>query len=178
MTAMKMSIKADGLKDVLSGLKTKSDSLKNMNPFWRSVGEYLVKSTIKRFDSGQAPDGTAWEPLKTVSETRAKRASQGKNTRRKGQMKPLNDTGALRQSIHYQPSGNSVTVGTNLKYAPVHQYGADIKVTPKMRAYLHSQGIHLRKSTNEIHIPARPFLGVSGSDLAVIRLMLMKHIGG
>lgn len=38
----------------------------------------------------------------------------------------------------------------------IQEYGAVIPVTPKMRAYLHYRGLHLRKDTNQIIIPARP----------------------
>nr|DAO21582.1 MAG TPA: virion morphogenesis protein [Caudoviricetes sp.] len=39
-----------------------------------------------------------------------------------------------------------------------NEYGVTIAVTPKMRAYFHSQDIHLKKSTTRIRIPARPFM--------------------
>lgn len=42
--------------------------------------------------------------------------------------------------------------------AAVQNYGAHINVTPKMRAFLHYLGIHLKDSTGEIVIPARPFM--------------------
>lgn len=42
--------------------------------------------------------------------------------------------------------------------ASIHEYGCKIKVTPKMRAYLHRQGLHLKKSTTHITIPERAFL--------------------
>ena len=42
--------------------------------------------------------------------------------------------------------------------AGIHEYGCRIKVTPKMRAYLHRQGLHLKDSTTEIVIPERSFL--------------------
>lgn len=157
-------------------LKDERKGFENLNPVWRSIGDYMRKSIIKRFDKAEAPDGTPWEPIKAPSETRLRREMRGRNVKRKGQMKPLNDTGALRRSIHYFPSVNSVIIGTRLKYAPVHQFGADIKVTPKMRAYLHSQGIHLRKSTNEIHIPARPFIGASLEDIQVVRDIVRKYV--
>ena len=44
------------------------------------------------------------------------------------------------------------------RLAAVHEFGTKIKVTPKMRAYLHSIGIHLKKSTTHITIPERSFL--------------------
>lgn len=40
----------------------------------------------------------------------------------------------------------------------IHEFGATIKVTEKMRAYLHHIGIHLKKETTTITIPARSFL--------------------
>lgn len=45
-----------------------------------------------------------------------------------------------------------------LMIAKVNEFGVDINVTPKMRAYLHSQGLHLKASTTEIHIPERSFV--------------------
>jgi hypothetical protein len=42
--------------------------------------------------------------------------------------------------------------------AIVQEMGAKIPVTEKMRKYLASQGMFLKKSTTEIIIPARPFV--------------------
>lgn len=51
-----------------------------------------------------------------------------------------------------------VLKGEHAWLAAIHEYGCDITVTPKMRAYLHSRGLHLRKTTTSIHIPERSFL--------------------
>lgn len=42
--------------------------------------------------------------------------------------------------------------------ASIHEYGCKIKVTPKMRAYLHNTGLHLKPTTTHITIPERAFL--------------------
>lgn len=55
----------------------------------------------------------------------------------------------------------------------IHEFGCDITVTPKMRAYLHSQGLHLEESTTRIRIPERSFLR-SGYDKN--RDMVLKHM--
>ncbi|NLB56586.1 MAG: hypothetical protein GX811_12655 [Lentisphaerae bacterium] len=47
---------------------------------------------------------------------------------------------------------------TILMIAAVHEFGCKITVTPKMRAYLHSQGLHLKASTKQINIPERSFI--------------------
>jgi len=42
--------------------------------------------------------------------------------------------------------------------AAVQEFGARIRVTPRMRAYLHAIGIHLSKGKSEVVIPERSFL--------------------
>ncbi|WP_251131407.1 hypothetical protein [Exiguobacterium sp. s5] len=42
--------------------------------------------------------------------------------------------------------------------AAVHEFGANIPVTPKMRGYLASQGLYLKKTTTHIRIPERSFI--------------------
>lgn len=42
--------------------------------------------------------------------------------------------------------------------ARVHEFGCTIRVTPKMRAFLHHKGLHLRGTTNTITIPERSFI--------------------
>lgn len=69
--------------------------------------------------------------------------------------------------IGKQAAGN--VKGTDLSFADlgaVHEFGVIINVTDKMRAYLHSQGIHLKADTTQIVIPARSFLRMPllGSD--------------
>lgn len=47
--------------------------------------------------------------------------------------------------------------------AAIHEYGLKIEVTPEMRAWLHANGLHLKKETQYITIPERSFLR-SGYD--------------
>lgn len=42
--------------------------------------------------------------------------------------------------------------------ASIHEYGVKILVTPKMRAWLNQNGLHLKKETKYIVIPERAFL--------------------
>lgn len=54
--------------------------------------------------------------------------------------------------------------GDNAWLAGIHEYGCRITVTPKMRAFLHRQGLHLKDSTTEIVIPERSFLREGHDD--------------
>ena len=59
-------------------------------------------------------------------------------------------------------SGTKIEVGVlrgeHQWLAGIHEYGCKIPVTNKMRAYLHSIGVHLKKSTTQIVIPERSFI--------------------
>ena len=51
-----------------------------------------------------------------------------------------------------------------LMIARVHEFGTKIEVTPKMRAYLHAKGLHLRSDTNYINIPERSYVRSTAID--------------
>ena len=138
-----INFKVEGLEKLHKKLQKSSNNLSNLQPFWTSVGEYMKRRTIKEcFEKEQSPEGEAWKPIQ-----------------RDGKI--LSDTGELKKSVQYQAYKNGVIIGSKLKYARIHQFGGSIKVTPKMRAFLHFKGIHLKKTTQVIKIPARPYLGVT-----------------
>lgn len=121
------------------------------------VGNYGASEVKKGIQSG-APGGQKFAELSALT------------IERKGSSKPLIDHGDLIGSITYQVTNNEETVfigvkkgtkhgeGDAIQIARVHEFGCTIEVTPKMRAFLHYEGIHLKASTTHIHIPARPFL--------------------
>lgn len=123
-------------------------------------GEVLNSATITTFRnqgkrSGSAivaiPDGTnetlvnnVW---KSFSETTLKI-----NPRRRGG-KLLQDTGILRMSINYSfKDDNIIEYGSRYKLAPIHQFGANIKMFGKHKA----------------KIPSRPFVYITDTDLEKI----------
>lgn len=75
-------------------------------------------------------------------------------------------------------NGKSIEVGCfngdHAWLAGIHEYGCNIKVTQEMRAYLHSKGLHLKKSTSVIKIPERSFLR-SGHDECVDEILNMTE---
>lgn len=60
--------------------------------------------------------------------------------------------------------------GEHAWLAGIHEYGCEIPVTPKMRAFLHHQGLHLSPNTTVIRIPERSFLR-NGHDENADRVM-------
>ena len=70
--------------------------------------------------------------------------------------------------------GKSVKIGSmkgsHAWLAGIHEYGCNIPVTDKMRAYLRGQGLYLKKDTKVIKIPERAFLR-NGHDENVDRIL-------
>lgn len=58
-------------------------------------------------------------------------------------------------------NGKKIKVGVKGEQAwlaSIHEYGCTIQITPKMRAWLHRNGLHVKDSTTQIVIPERAFL--------------------
>ena len=149
------------------------------------LGEYLLKSTQRRFSTQTAPDGTSWEKLK------ARYASRKKYN----QDKILTLRGYLRRSIRYQVTGaTSVEVGTNNKYAAIHQFGGTIDQNAQSRRVrfrsvagqvLFAGKRHKRvterwvsRGAYQVKITARPFIGVSSDDETEIKDIVMDWVSG
>ena len=143
---MKLTIKASGVNNLKQKLARQVEKLSNLQPFWKNVGMYVQKQTLKeRFDKEQAPDGTKWKPLSPA------RIKQRLKRHKTGSMKILQDVGELRRSVKYEAGQKYVRIGSNLKYASTHQFGRG-------------------------KISARPFLGVTQNERRHINDMLKTYL--
>lgn len=117
-----------------------------------SIGETLVSSTLERFEDGKDPDGKVWTPS-------ARAWSQGlKGRRSRGFGRTLVDSGRLRGSITYEATPQRVVVGTNVKYAAIHQFGG------------------MAGRGRKVRIPARPYVGISEEDVLECRGMMTDFV--
>ena len=131
-----------GLKAKLAKLQAAAD---DKTEVFGRVGAAVLSKVQLGFKTGTDPWGNAWAPLKL----------------RKGQ--PLRDTGRLNRSIRSKPDADGVTIGTNLIYARVHQYGATIvPVKAKRLAFQGPAGPIFAK---KVVVPARPYLPLKGGSV-------------
>lgn len=145
---MSIKVKFDSAQ-IKTYLQKKINQLADKKDIFTNFGIFLVSSTQLRFKSSRAPDGSFWK-----KSFRAK--LKGGQT--------LLETGRLRNSIQYNASGDNLFIGTNVKYAPTHQFGA--RITPKTANALKFIGANGGFVTSqEVNVPKRPFLGVSNSDV-------------
>jgi phage virion morphogenesis protein len=126
--------------------------LENPKPLFADIGEYLLRCTQENFENERDPEGRPWQALhpKTV----ARKAKQRKIR------KILQQDGDLRGGINYQASRRGVAIGSPSPYAAIHQLGG-------------------RAGRNRAaNIPARPYLGLSQSDLEEIRRIAIDFLEG
>jgi phage virion morphogenesis protein len=148
--ADRITVTFDSAK-VRAALERLAESLADPSPVLKAIGEQLVESTRRRFDTGVAPDGTPW--------LTNKKAPAGK--------KPLIDTGDLMRTINFQIDGDTLYVGTD-RFSEEWEAGAAVLQFGTTRA---GRG-------NNTTIPARPFLGLSQEDEDMIDETVMDYLSG
>lgn len=95
-------------------------------------------------------------------------------------------TGNLRDSITSKSDENGAQVGTNLKYAAIHNFGGKIKehdvVARNGRAlkFVVSGKTLFRKKAHipTMDIPARPFMVVQPEDIEGFKETILEHLTG
>lgn len=121
---MNITLKWSGIEQFQRELARIRGVASDMTTTHRHIGNIIQNSIEQSFEDEKSPFGEVWTPLK------AGRANH----------KILTDTGTLSSSFGVNANANSVEVGTNLVYAPIHQFGGqagrDRSVTIDARPYL------------------------------------------
>ena len=125
---------------------------RDASPMMAEIGEHLLESTQRRFDSGTDPSGVPWVPLKDGS---------GRT--------PLRVTGTLRDQIFPSHGSDFAQVTAATKYARWHQEGTDpyviLPTNKKALAFPGPGGDKIaRRKVNHPGLPPRPFMGLSDED--------------
>ncbi len=123
----------------------------NLEPLAEIFGGYLESSTLERFESETAPDGSRWS-----KSLRAE--AEGGQT--------LNKDGGLKASIHAEPANGSVRWGSNKIYARMMNDGGVIRAKGGGKLKFNLPGGLGFRSVDQVTIPARPFLGINAEDEA------------
>lgn len=139
------------------------------------IGAFYERSVRDNFKAEASPDGTPWAKLSltTMMMGLNKKGRIGKKggltTKGKGYIQGkriLYEKGDLMESIHFQATRNSVTIGSSgsIPYAAIHQFGG-------------KAGRGLR-----VNIPARPWLALNtGTEMELAekdRKMILEILGG
>lgn len=114
-----------------------------------AMGSAIANKVRLGFRLGRDPWGNPWKPLNPFFRT--------------GQ--PLRDTGRLQRSITSKVEGDAAVIGTNVRYARTHQFGATIlpKAAKRLAVPVPGAGIIFMKKAV---IPSRPFLPITAGGQA------------
>jgi phage virion morphogenesis protein len=138
-TALEITVNDADIQAVMVQLLNRTN---NLQPAMAQIGEIVIESVHRNFEEHVAPDGTPWQP---VSESYAKwKQKKGRNP---ADINIFNNI--LQNSIHRDTTNDSVTIGTNVIYAAIRQFGPPI---------------------------ARPFLGVRDDDWPTILSVLQNYL--
>lgn len=161
---IKVEIKDGGVKQKLAEIAAKGG---NLTPIMRVIGEIVRTSVERNFAAGGRP---TWAESQRVK-------------REGGQT--LSRSGILRRSFTLPGAvvvgNNRVSVGTNVKYAAIHQFGgktAPHTIVPRKAKALFWPGAkHPVKSIKHPGsvIPARPFMMVQDEDWTEIKQSVMNY---
>jgi len=123
---MQILIDDQELKDALKRL---AEHASDLTPVMQEIGNLLQNETELSFERQRSPAGRPWTPAK------------------KKRGLTLIDSGRLSHSFGYDAAKDSVAMGTNLVYAPIHHFGG--------RAGRGKRTV----------LPARPFMPVEDGSL-------------
>ncbi len=173
--------------------------LDNPTPILKQIGALMLSESQEAFRA-QKFDRKKWTPRAPVNVFGViSDFAQGRKAplaRRFERTPVLSDTGRLRASISFRLLGTrAVEVGSNVKYAAVHQTGGPTeseKLTPTVRKalwrWLRQQGLEMRRrlgwllnkkfagQTIKGEVPARPFVGITRQTIKDVRAVIGVEI--
>lgn len=170
MAGVSLEVRLDdaGARELIERIARRTS---DFQPLLAVMGERMRYSIARNFREGGRP---RWKPSRRA-------------TKEGGQT--LIDTGRLRSSITYEAGPRELKVGTNVKYARIHQLGGRIEglflVRPHTRRIRQAFGKaiaprdvkvkgHLRSV--DMELPARPFLVVQPEDIAYFRREIEAYL--
>ena len=160
-------ININGNNAVDSYLRGFVDRLTHMSPLMDDIASMVLAQTDDRFASGGPdPAGSPWK--QSVSPNSAR-------------VRTLEVSGALRRSFRSVRHGNnSVSIGTDIEYAAIHQFGGRTAahiIRPRNKKALKTPyGIFKKVNHPGSVIPARPFLGLSADNSTDIIGIINNYI--
>ena len=178
--AMTVTLDDAPARDAIARLMIFGDD--EAHAMWDAIGAAMVASTRMRFFATQSsPDGVPWEPSQRFL--------------KHGAPPTLTERGYLRDSNTYNVLGTEgVEWGSPMAYAAIHQAGGTIhhpehersifrKVSKKgelSTRFVRKKDSNFEQSAHvaayDIHMPARPYLGISAEDEVTIADIATRHL--
>lgn len=149
----------------VAALSRLADAVQKRAPLMRSLAGIMADAVEENFAQEGRPQWLGIQP----------------NPRRAGG-KILQDTGRLAASIVSSSDNDGAVVGTNVKYAAIHQFGGQTRphlIKPRNKQALAFGGKVVKQVSHPgSTIPARPFLLLTDDDAAEIEATVEHYLRG
>jgi len=167
-------IQVNNFKQVRERLKEKMRRLQELKTPLNQISVLLYKSVMKNFEE-EGTDKQKWPELSPL--TRLIRRHRASKPNKTGKIKILQDTGYLRMSIYPEIGEDYASVGTNVPYAKLHQFGG--VSTPSSVLMKHwKTGTKYVMNIKSHNVPARPFLTIRKEFLDKIKAIAKRWMAG
>lgn len=154
-----IEIKIDSA-NVVSALTRLEKAAVNASPVMAAIAGVMHDAVMENFEREGRPKWLGLKPA-TLEQKRKLGYSDKPLIRRGGGQ-------SLYSSITVQSDASSATVGTNIKYAAIHQFGGQTRphvILPRNKRALAFGGRVVKKVNHPgSRIPARPFLALAHED--------------
>ena len=168
-----MEIRFTFSDDLLPAIQRALAAAHDFTPAMAAISATMATGVDDRFQGEHGPDGTPWKPSQRVIE------SGGKTLQIRGMRGGL--LGNLLGNAGYDSI--SAWIGTNLRYAAIHQLGGQIRAKPVSKGgkgYLWIKGKTRadgsRLTVGSVTMPVRPFLGFGETEQREIPEILADHL--
>lgn len=180
--ADKFDVNIKGVKEINAELRKREKMFAIGSPLYSDIGAIAVRGIKKIFQQ----EGPGWQ-----KSGRARKGIKIKSGKRKGEKKTgktLQDTGRLRKSITFRVKGKRVIVGTNVKYAAIHNFGGTIKHPGESPFIMTDDGIIFMKKDgkypegtrftkkHDIKMPKREYMIINLSTARAMKRRLKKGV--
>ncbi len=180
-----LEIKHEDVRDLLERFLSR---FANLRPATALIGQNVTESVQRNFEEHRSPEGEPWEELSP--KYRRWKVRKGHNAEN-----ILILDNHLARSVHPEPTGDDVRIGTDMIYGRIHQLGGTIERKASTRTLYFkidkktgkvgdrfvkkarsdfAQDVEVKE--HAIEIPARPYLGVRAEDWPKIVEALLNYL--
>jgi phage gpG-like protein len=166
-----LSLKINGAEKASESLSKLALKAEDVPSFLKGLGVVLQRVTLDRFKSQTDPHGKAWQKLAPLT------------IAIRGNSNPiLTRSGILKSSINTQVSGSTLSIGSNLVYAAIQQYGGTIKAkNASGRLWIPTSSKAGNKTKRgfvtpqSVTLPPRPYIGFGHKDESATRFWVEDY---
>lgn len=145
-----------------AGIERALRAAADFTPAMEAIAGHLEAAVAERFEGERDPLGKSWIRSLRV-------AIHGGKTLDRQLPESL-----LRGSFESSFDATTASVGTDIVYAAIHQFGS--RGTASVPTYTRKDGAKVKAHTRRMNTPARPFLGFGPADSDAIVGILSGHL--